>query len=352
ELLKMLKEIESDLGREPGPRWSPRLIDLDLLIFGDLELKEDRLILPHPQMTQRSFVLGPLKDLSPHLVVPGTHATALALSRKLPTHSPLVMGIMNLTPDSFSDGGQINTDRAFSERVEKMEKAGVHLIDLGAESTRPGASLVPPEEEWLRLERPLKSIRALFKYHWSRPLISVDTRNAVTAAKALREGADWINDVSGLGDPEMISVLQSSSCSFVIMHHLGIPADPKTILSAALDPVEELKLWLRQKLEILDHHGIDLDRVVFDPGIGFGKSPHQSIAILKRSSEFRDLSVRFLIGHSRKSFMKVWGQNHPLERDVATLGASLGLLSQGVDILRVHNPEDHLTALHARLELI
>lgn len=352
ELLNALKKIELQLGREPGPRWSPRLIDLDLLNFGETCLKAEGLTLPHPEMARRSFVLDPLKDLAPFFVIPGTGTTALQLSRKLKGHCPLIMGILNLTPDSFSDGGEISTDQLFSERVQTMEAKGVQIIDLGAESTRPGASLVSPEEEWQRLKGPLKSMHSIFKNRWTRPLISIDTRNGITAAKALEEGADWINDVSGLDDPEMISILKSSNCPFVIMHHLGIPADPKKVLSTAVDPVAELKSWLRKKLEILDHEGISLERVIFDPGIGFGKSAHQSLAILKRSSEFNDLNVRFLIGHSRKSLMRVWEQNLPKERDIATLGASLGLAAQGVDILRVHNPEDHLTALHARLEMI
>jgi 2-amino-4-hydroxy-6-hydroxymethyldihydropteridine diphosphokinase / dihydropteroate synthase len=351
ELLKTLKRIETELGRTPGPRWSPRLIDLDLLIFGTEVICEERLRVPHPEILRRSFVLDPLKDLAPGLVLPGTERTALELSRQLPRRSALIMGILNLTPDSFSDGGELDSEEALVRRVQSMEKAGVHIIDIGAESTRPGASIVPPELEWTRLQNSLMRVREIVGRKLSGPMISVDTRNAQTAVRALSAGADWINDVSGLSDPDMISVLRETRNPFVIMHHLGIPADPKIVLDPHGDLVGDLKSWLWNKLDLLDRHGISAERVIFDPGIGFGKSAYQSIALLKRNQEFASLPVRILIGHSRKSFMKVWSEGDMGERDALTLGASLGLASRGADILRVHTPEEHLKALQGYQEM-
>lgn len=320
DLLKELKSIEKSLGRVEAARWAPRILDLDLLLFGNSVVREPELVVPHPEMLNRSFVLDPLKDLIPDF---------LKKARELKGHSPWTMAILNLTPDSFSDGGG-------SQNFEQMVASGVQAIDIGAESTRPGAAPVSVDEEWRRLEPTLEKVRALPSHF--KPYISLDTRHAEVAARALNYGVDCINDVGGLSDPAMLTLLRESSCDYVLMHSLTVPADPHITLPSNCDPVNELKNWLSEKLELVRSRGIDLNRIIFDPGIGFGKTAAQSLAILERMNEFTDFPVRLLVGHSRKSFMKALGVE---DRDSATLEISRQLARRGVNILRVHDFQLH-----------
>jgi dihydropteroate synthase len=166
----------------------------------------------------------------------------------------------------------------------------------------------------------------------------------------LEHGVDCINDVSGLADPGMLDVLQASSCDYVLMHSLRVPADPHLTLPADCDPVFDLKSWLSSKLALIEANGIDLSRIIFDPGIGFGKTAAQSISILRRMDEFADIPVRLMVGHSRKSFLNSVGEMDIKRRDAATLMISLDLASKGVDILRVHDVDNHLSAFKNRIE--
>lgn len=333
ELFQFLKKLEQDLGRTSGPRWSPRLIDLDLLLFGDQVIHTVDLQVPHAEMLKRSFVLDPLKHLDSSIKIQGE--TVLQRSRNLSRVSPLWMGILNVTPDSFSDGGELAQNETLAQRIRTWIQEGVQVLDLGAESTRPGAVAVTPDEEWRRLEPALQLLK---DSRFFRPWVSVDTRHATTAVRALEAGADIINDVSGLSDPALIEVLQKSDCQYVLMHSLSVPADPKLVLPQAEDPVWAVKAWALEKIEILVRAGIPERRIIFDPGVGFGKTPLQSLEILQRIEEFFDLPVRILVGHSRKSFINLWGSSVAKNRDPETLAVSLNLAGRGVDILRVHQP--------------
>lgn len=348
ELLGWLKSIERDLGRKAADRWAPRVIDLDILLLGDLLLEREDLSIPHPGIHARAFVLDPLKDLAPTLTLPHGDRTLAALARQHPQHSPLIMGILNATPDSFSERGALFDPDALAARALEMDRAGVQILDIGAESTRPGAHTVSADEEWRRLQPGLCAILQLGRGRQFRPIISVDTTKAEIARRALEAGADWINDVGALDDPEMLSVVREARCGVVIMHHLTVPADSAHVLPPGSDPIAIVRQWALAKLESLDSAGIDTSRVVIDPGIGFGKTAHQSIALLKRLDELSDLPARILVGHSRKSFLKLWGDD-PTRRDALTLGASLGLV--GADILRVHDAVAHVDAFSAHREL-
>ncbi len=343
DLLVQLKMIEAKLGRIQSERWAPRVIDLDILLFGDQTLAETRgehhLKVPHSGLLERSFVLDPLKDLLPRF---------FQKARLVPGHSPLWMAILNFTPDSFSDGGELASDLDFSVRLSKLDDA--QILDVGAESTRPGATPLDAKEEWLRLKPALEKIRSHYENRVFRPLVSVDTRHAEVARRALEAGVNWINDVSGLADDAMIDVLKSNSCDYVLMHSLSVPADPKISLPDSVDPVAEVKLWARQQLEKLEQSGIALERIIFDPGIGFGKTAQQSISLLKRIDEFMDLPVRLLVGHSRKGFLKTWTRAEAPDRDPETLGVSLRLAERGVDILRVHAANETMRAFQAYME--
>lgn len=351
DLLKKLKELEKELGRAEAPRWSPRIIDLDLLLFGQKELHESNLRVPHPEIARRSFVLDPLKDLNPLLRIPGSQEPVLLQARQHSHHVPWIMAILNLTPDSFSDGGEAEDISSIEVKLNHIENSGAQAIDIGAESTRPGARPITQEEEVERLLPALELLAQRRGGSFFRPWLSVDTRHAATADFVLRYGVDCINDVSGLSDPAMLDLLFDSSCDYVLMHSLTVPADPSKTLSQDCDPIVELRHWLQMKLELLDSKGIDLRRVIFDPGIGFGKTAAQSLAIIERIEEFSDLPLRILIGHSRKSFLKNMGAYDRADRDVATLALSMNLARKGVDILRVHDFESHTRAIFADLQV-
>jgi 2-amino-4-hydroxy-6-hydroxymethyldihydropteridine diphosphokinase/dihydropteroate synthase len=345
-LLQSLKAIETALGRSPSARWAPRLIDLDILLFGNESILQPDLQIPHIGLTERSFVLDPLLHLSARRQL-SNGEFILPLARDLPSHSPLWMGILNLTPDSFSDGGTLSTTALLETRIRTYEEAGVQCFDLGAESTRPGALPLTAGDEWQRLEPALSLLHNRYKNIYFHPLISVDTYRAAVASKALALGAHIINDVSGLADPAMIATLKMSDCHYVLMHSLSIPASSTHVLSAEQDPVQTVYDWALQKIELLTKNGITLDRIIFDPGIGFGKTPQQSLQLLQNCQKFYDLPVRLLIGHSRKSFMSLWSQRAATARDPDSIGASLRLAQKGVDILRVHAADHHVQAWQA-----
>jgi 2-amino-4-hydroxy-6-hydroxymethyldihydropteridine diphosphokinase/dihydropteroate synthase len=352
ELLHRLKGIEKELGRVDAPRWSPRTIDLDLLLFGAEVIEEHSLCVPHPGILNRSFVLDPLKDLVPQRSIPRSKNSFVIQARKLKTHSPWIMGIINLTPDSFSDGGETQTLVSIENKILRMEEAGVHAIDIGAESTRPGAMEITLQEERLRLEPVLDLLKSRYYGKLIRPFISVDTRRPEIAEFAIEYDVDCINDVGGLSNTRMLDVLKTCSCDYVLMHSLCVPADSRVTFSMDRDPVLELKNWLHSKLDLIESEGIDLSRIIFDPGIGFGKTPQQSISILNRMNEFADIPIRLLVGHSRKSFMTAFGATGTKDRDAATLAISLDLANTGVDILRVHDFKSHLSAFKTRAEVL
>jgi len=343
-LLVTLKRIEDAMGREASRKWAPRLIDLDLLVHGSHALTTPHCQVPHPEISKRSFVLGPLKHLCPSLRWPGSVGSALEQARLLPEQNPLWLGILNLTPDSFSDGGKLSKPEALLSQIEELDGNFVQAIELGGESTRPGATPISPGLEWERIENALQLLRLRYAGRFFRPWISVDTRHSSTAAKALDLGAIVINDVSGLADPAMIDVIRSQSCQYVLMHSLSVPADKNLVLEEGIDVIAAVKSWAMRKLDQLDTSGVNSNRIIFDPGIGFGKTAVQSLRILERSQELLDLPVRVMIGHSRKSFMASWSGVQPNRRDSFSIGSSIALANKGIDILRVHAAAQHSQA--------
>jgi 2-amino-4-hydroxy-6-hydroxymethyldihydropteridine diphosphokinase/dihydropteroate synthase len=338
-LLALLKSIEAALGRKDRGRWSPREIDLDILDYRGMYLNTPALTLPHPGISLRDFVLLPWQDIAPS---PSCQEAIKALPKITARRwhpATKLMGIMNLTPDSFSDGGKVLGQSALVHFLQLVE-AGAEIVDIGAESTRPGATPLTAEEEWSRLAAPLQTIVNHPKRAQVR--LSLDTRHATTAARALGLGVDMVNDVGGLRELEMQRVLAASGCDIVVMHALSIPADPAVTLPPDADPVAVILAWKRERAMALKASGITPKRLIFDPGIGFGKNAAQSLALLGRASELVDDGGRWLIGHSRKSFLKAVGApDRPGDRDAATLAFSRDLLRIPVDILRVHDVAGH-----------
>lgn len=345
ELRSIIKRIEAELGRSGAQRWSPRPLDIDILTWGDAQIRTEALTIPHRYTHERSFVLTPLVALEPRLRLPGrSEKTLLEWSASTADHIPLWMGIVNLTPDSFSDGGRYLEWAALETLVDGMLDAGVHIIDLGAESTRPGAALLQPAEEWRRLEPMLDRVQERLATDRLRPLVSVDTYHPETARRALDRGVDMINDVTGLTNPAMIELAGDGRTDWIAMHSLGVPADKTVTLPSGQSAMIAVSAWLESQLERWMAAGLDLNRVIFDPGIGFGKDPLQSLELLRSAGSFRRHGLRVLVGHSRKSFFNQLTTAAARDRDLATLGASLALCTQGVDILRVHDVPLHAEA--------
>lgn len=369
ELLDWLKQLELQLGRGNGPRWSPRRIDLDLLAMEGVSLELPRLSLPHREAVRRPFVLLPVADLVPSwrfAAEPGgaqVSAAELARpwradpeavpfrTRRVAQRLTELVGIVNITPDSFADGGRWLDPSAAMRHAAGLVADGASVIDLGAESTRPGAAPADAEGEWRRLEPVLTGLRS----RWSRgtgPLLSVDTRHPATARRAVEAGVDWINDVGGFGNPGMVGAVQGFEGDVVVMHSLSVPPRSDLVLPAATDPVSSICRWADARIEALVQAGIPLHRIIIDPGIGFGKTAQQTVQILSRIGELRQLGVRLLVGHSRKSFLKTLFAERegapcwdPADREVETIALGQSLAGWGVDYLRVHGVRDLARAL-------
>jgi len=253
-----------------------------------------------------------------------------------------IMGILNVTPDSFSDGGHFTSLEAITRQVEKMISAGADIIDIGGESTRPFAEPVSEKEEMNRVIPAIEAIR-----DFSDIPISIDTTKASVAEKALKSGATIVNDISALlHDEQMIEIVRNYDGPLIIMHMQGTPSDMQ------LDPyyddvVQDISSFFLERTDWLIKRGISKDRIIIDPGIGFGKTIEHNLTILKNISAFKMLGFPVLIGHSRKSFLGKLFDLDVNKRDCATAVLSALCTLQHTDIVRVHDVE--MTAQAIRL---
>jgi dihydropteroate synthase len=247
------------------------------------------------------------------------------------------MGILNVTPDSFSDGGRDGSVEESVARAERLTEEGATIIDVGGESTRPGATPVSLDVE---LKRVIPVVQFLVSRHPRLPL-SVDTTKAEVARVALEEGAALINDVSALSDPWMAPVLRDHDAPVVVMHRQGDPRIMQ-VNPAYQDVIREIKLFFEERLAFAATQGLQADRILLDPGIGFGKTTDHNLEILRRLPDFASLGRPLVLGLSRKSFLGrlLGGESTPLspsERLEASLAAALWAAAQGTQILRVHD---------------
>jgi dihydropteroate synthase len=279
---------------------------------------------------------GKATGLAQDALSPARHASGdIPLSQLLADKRPLVMGVVNVTPDSFSDGGRFLEPRAAIAQAERLVAEGADILDIGAESTRPygGAVRVPLDEERQRLDPVLPAVIAL-----GIP-VSVDTLKAAVAAWALEAGAAIVNDVWGLQrDPDMARVVAEHGAPVVIMHNRDA-ADP------AIDIVADVEEFFSRSLEIAWSAGIRRDRIVLDPGIGFGKTPEQSIICIARLHEFAGFGLPLLVGASRKRFIASVTPSEPTERLGGSIAAHLLAVENGAAIVRVHDVAPTVQAL-------
>lgn len=342
ELLQQLKKIEAAMGRISSERWAPRVIDLDILVFDDVTLQEPHLQLPHRGLHQRIFAMKPLLDVLPNYPHENLAEDSIITLPHL-LRGPEIMGILNVTPDSFSDGGCYATVDAALQQAQQLFAEGADIIDIGAESTRPNAVLIDADTEWQRLEPILKGLAQLWRKD-TRPLISLDTRHAATVKKALAFGIDWVNDVSQEEFAKMVPLLKEYQLKYVAMHHLGVPPEVNKKLQE--DPIKALLAFQVKWQQNFAKENLDPTKLILDPGLGFGKTPVQQWDIIKHVQALKTTDTPWLIGHSRKSFLK-----HTLPAvttegvETATAMISVQLAHQGADYLRVHAPGASIAAI-------
>jgi dihydropteroate synthase len=249
-----------------------------------------------------------------------------------PMPRTLVMGILNVTPDSFSDGGRWLDPKRAVRRGMSMVRAGADLIDVGGESTRPGAKPVPAKEEARRVVPVVEALAA------KGVRVSVDTSKAKVAGAALAAGATMVNDVTALrGDRRMAEVCARAGAEVVLMHMKGTP---RTMQAAPRyrDVVREISAFFRERLNFALRAGIPRDKIFLDPGIGFGKTPEHNVEILRRLEEFRGLGVPLVLGTSRKSFIgRVLGGREPDDRVFGTAATVAVAVLRGAAVVRVHD---------------
>lgn len=349
DLLKALKDIEHFMGRpKEYKQWSPRLIDLDILFYQDQTINDEHLTIPHREFCNRDFFkhLLALMDIHPWNY---TQKNCSVIERSFVT-DPLLVGIVNITQDSFSDGGLWNDPYSAQEHIHTLMRDGATVIELGAQSTRPQAIMQSEDSEYAKLE----SILSLLKPSFDKDnlILSLDTFHPKIAVDlATRYPLSIINDVKGCYDNESLTFLGKKGLSFCFMHALSIPPEAEITLPSDKNPVDILIEWGYSVIERWKNLGLDPRQVILDPGIGFGKTSYQNLSILKKLPIFyqaiKTQGARVMLGHSRKSYIRSFSESKTvIERDIETMALSL-VCRDAVDYLRVHNVRDHQRALVA-----
>ena len=253
--------------------------------------------------------------------------------------SPAVMGVLNVTPDSFSDGGVHLRVEAAVTSAWGMLEAGAAIVDVGGESTRPGSTGISPQEELDRIEPVLADLAGA--------PVSVDTSRAFVARRALELGVELVNDVSALRrDPELAGVVADAGCYLCLMHMQG---EPRTMQDDPRydDVVSEVKRFLEERLAFAVESGIDETRICLDPGIGFGKTAAHNFELIRRLDELRAIGRPILVGFSRKSSLAAFSGGGKVGSTSASVGAAVAAFDRGASILRVHDVREHVEALAA-----
>ena len=251
-----------------------------------------------------------------------------------------IVGILNVTPDSFSDGGKFSSLESALAHAQQMIFEGVDVIDVGAESTRPQATPISAAEEWSRLEKILPAVIALAKPQGIQT--SIDSYHLDTIQKAQEIGAEIINDVSGLVDEKIVEFIAAKGLTTILMHNLAIHANPDLIVNQHLGITQEILNWASIKISTLEKKNVKKSQLIFDPGLGFAKDAQQTIRILKNIDAYRVLGLPLYVGHSKKSFLDAL--NIPGNRAEKTLEISKFLVGKNVEFLRVHDVKAHTSA--------
>jgi dihydropteroate synthase len=267
---------------------------------------------------------------------------ALAGGRQLSLSHPLVMGVLNVTPDSFSDGGQYHSPERALARAHQMVQEGADIIDIGGESSRPGSIEVTAEEEQRRVLPIIKQLASEIETP-----ISIDTCRASTARAALEAGAVIVNDISALRfDPEMATLVAKSGSPVILMHMQGTPRIMQ-VSPHYDDCVEEIAAFFGERIRFCTDSGIDRNKIILDPGIGFGKRLSDNLAILSNLTSLRRFGLPLMVGASRKSFIAMLAESSeaPDQRLGGSIAAAVAAVQNGADIVRVHDVSQTVEAL-------
>jgi 2-amino-4-hydroxy-6-hydroxymethyldihydropteridine diphosphokinase/dihydropteroate synthase len=347
--LTVLKSIEKTMGRKDAQRWAPREIDLDILYVHGVEFTSETLNIPHKNLTERPFALLPAIEVFPDIQVQKPiwcqhwHPQIPFNTTKSKNYFwPRFVGIVNLTMDSFSDGGLYMSEESFKNQILKLSKEGAEIIDLGAESTRPEAVGVPTDLEHQRLETSLKWIKELNMD----VEVSIDCRNHEVIEKIIhRHQVDYINDVTGFADHRMLDILKNTDARAIVMHSLSVPPNQTETLDQNENPHTQLITWWKNKVFQFEENKINLERFIFDPGIGFGKTPQQNSYILNHLDELSEIENQILLGFSRKSYLRQFSAVPAEQRDIATAIQLTKINPLYCQFLRTHDIESQKTAL-------
>ena len=260
----------------------------------------------------------------------------ISKTKKIPklklNNLPILMGVLNITPDSFSDGGKFNKKTAARKQINKLIVDGAKIIDIGGESTRPGSKEIIQKEEWLRVQKVMGYIKS------KKIFVSLDTRKSFVMKKASKYKLDLINDVSGLSyDKETINFLKNSELPFVI-HHMAGTTETMQKNPSYSNVLLDIYDFFEDKLKLIRKSGIKHNHIILDPGIGFGKNMKHNITLISNVSIFHSLGLPVMLGTSRKRFIKdISGNNDSKERIGGTVSSSIFSMLQGVQILRIHD---------------
>ncbi len=354
ELLKGLKQIECDIGRlQVYEKWAPRVIDLDILLWDDLTLDTPYLKIPHPELINRPFLLHLMAMLSPMAVVNKTFGTINPNIKdcflRSFTLSPELVGIVNITPDSFSDGGLYYDADQATEQALRLLSDGASIVELGAQSTRPGSSIQTPKAEYARLKPVLDDLNQYMKVGDIK--VSIDSFWPDVILNVLEHyNIAWVNDQKGDLDDNTLKAVASSGCSIVIMHSLSIPPHKDNVIPGDTDSIDTINHWIEKSINRLLNLGFNESSIIIDPGIGFGKSLYQNIWILRNIEALQSFGCKVLVGHSRKSFISSFSTEPVFNRDLETIALSSALHNK-VDFLRVHNVRDRMRFFVAQAAL-
>lgn len=311
----------------------------DVLLLGSQ--KHYRLLIPKLR-AMNYFGLGALAEELEQFLLPKSPVTLLADGRKLTYEKVRIMGIINVTPDSFYADSRIGNHKSVLAKAEQMLQEGADILDIGGESTRPGSDGITPAEERLRVLPALEALRKEFP----QAILSVDTWHSGTAEAALERGADILNDVTALeGDKRMLSVVTRYNAPVILMHMRGTPKDMQSNCEYK-DVVEEVASYLGDRAFQLASKGYGPDKIIVDPGIGFAKNVQQNLLLMRDLSILNSLGYPVLLAASRKSTIgKVLGDIPAEERLLGTIATSLQAVVAGAHMVRVHDVKENLQAI-------
>ena len=344
QLLEKTQEIEINMGRpKTHAFWSPRIIDIDILYCEYkgkmINIDNKNLIIPHKELFNRAFVLDPMAQIAPDLTIDGKNI--LAYSKTNEKHQSAVMAIVNVNNNSFSGDGSLNPDE-IEAKIKHLIKKRVAFIDIGAESTNPHAKPISWQEEIRRLEM-VNIVKLIKKYKTNGVKFSIDTYHPETAEFAVNNGFDVINDVNGFKDKRMWQIMQNyKNIEAVIMHSIEPNGNKVNIIRDNENILDILNIWVNNIEKQANTYNIEKNRIIIDYGIGFGKSAKQDLFIINNVNKIDNKMFRVLIGHSRKSFLKLLFNVNDIsninisDKDKITKKISAKLTKNGVDILRLH----------------